>query len=75
MYQHLEVRMNDMNPITTELMLKEFENKIRSSPVVASDIGETIIIEGRYISVDRNNQEITPALDLSVPYWLVGQYA
>jgi hypothetical protein len=55
--------MNDMNPITTELMLKEFENKALPSPVVESDIGETIIVEGRYISVDRNNQEITPAAD------------
>ena len=67
--------MNDMNPITAELMLKGLENKALPSPVVASDNGETIIVEGRYISVDRYNQEITPAADLSVPYWLVGQYA
>ena len=69
------MRMNDMNPITTELMLNELENKAPPSPVVASDIGETIIVEGRYVSVDSNNQEITPAADLSLPYWLVGQYA
>ena len=67
--------MNDMNPITTELLLKELENETRPSPVAEADIGETIIIEGRYVSVDRNNQEIKPVPYLNVPNWLVGQYA
>jgi len=67
--------MNDMNPITTELMLKELENVARPSSVAERDIGETIIIEGRYVSVDENNQEIKPAPDFNVPNWLVGQYA
>ena len=67
--------MNDMNPITTELMLKELENVARPSSVAERDIGETIIIEGRYVSVDENNKQIKPALDFNVPNWLVGQYA
>ena len=67
--------MNDMNPITTELMLKELETVARPSSVGERDIGETIIIEGRYVSVDENNQEIKPAPDFNVPNWLVGQYA
>lgn len=67
--------MNDMNPIITEVMLKELDNKTRPSLIAAADIGETIIIEGRYVSLNRNNQEITPALDLNVPSWLVGHYA
>ena len=67
--------MNDMNPITTELMLKELEHQTCPSPCAEVDIGETIIIEGRYVSIDRNNQEIKPNFDLNVPNWLVGQYA
>ncbi|MDC1172578.1 hypothetical protein OAU04_06380 [Alphaproteobacteria bacterium] len=67
--------MNDMNPITTELILKELETETRLSPVAEADIGETIIIEGRYVSVDRNNREIKPVPDLNVPNRLVGQYA
>ncbi len=67
--------MNDMNPITTELMLKDLENVARPSSAAEADIGETIIIEGRYVSVGRDNQEIKPFPDLSVPNWLVGQYA
>ena len=67
--------MNDMNPSTTELLLKELENVARPSSVAGRDIGETIIIEGRYVSVDGNNQEIKPAPDFNVPNWLVGQYA
>jgi len=67
--------MNDMNPITTELMLKELDNVTRPSSAAKGDIGETIIIEGRYVSVDENNQEIKPAPDFNVPNWLVGQYA
>lgn len=56
-------------------MFKELENKTRPSPVAESDIGETIIIKGRCVSVNRNNQEIEPVPDLNVPDWLVGQYA
>jgi len=67
--------MNDMNPITTELMLKELENEARPSSATEGDYGETIIIEGRYVSVDKNNQEIKSAPDCNVPNWLVGQYA
>jgi len=67
--------VNDINPITTELMIKELENKTRPSPAAEADTGETIIIKGRYVSVNRNNQEIKLVPDLNVPNWLVGQYA
>ena len=67
--------MNDMNPITTELMLKELKNIVRPYSAAEGDNGETIIIEGRYVSVDGNNQEIKPAPAFNVPNWLVGQYA
>ena len=67
--------MNDMNPTTNKLMLDELNYRTSLSPVAEADIGETIIIEGRYVSVDRNNQEIKPVPELTVPNWLVGQYA
>jgi len=56
-------------------MIKELENKTRPSPAAEADTGETIIIKGRYVSVNRNNQEIKLVPDLNVPNWLVGQYA
>lgn len=67
--------MNDMTPITSKLMLKELNYQTGPSPIAEADIGETIIIEGRYFSVDRNNQEFKPVPELKVPNWLVGQYA
>ena len=71
----VKIKMNDMNPITTELFLKELETETLPSPVAEADIGEKIIIEGRYVSVDRNNQGIKPVPDFNVPNRLVGQYA
>ena len=67
--------MNVMNPEASELMLLSLkESEIQSRPVVA-DKGETLVIEGRYVSVDVNNQVFSPAAVLSVPSWLVSQYA
>ena len=67
--------MNVMNPEASELMLLSLkESEIQSRSVVA-DKGETLVIEGRYVSVDVNNQVVSPAPDLNVPGWLVGQYA
>ena len=67
--------MNDMNPTTTELFLKELENEARLSSATEGDHGQTVIVEGRYVSVDGNNQEIKPAPAFNVPNWLGGQYA
>ncbi len=67
--------MNIMNPEASELMLLSLkEGGGRSRPVVA-DKGETLVIEGRYVSVDADNQEYTPSPILNVPNWLVGHYA
>ena len=67
--------MNVMNPEASELMLSSLEdNDGRLRPVVA-DKGETLIIEGRYVSVDANNQEYTSEIISNVPNWLVGHYA
>ena len=67
--------MNVMNPEASELMMSSLEdNDGRLRPVVA-DKGETLIIEGRYVSVDANNQEYTSEIISNVPNWLVGHYA
>ena len=67
--------MNVMNPEASELMLSSLEdNDGRLRPVVA-DKGETLIIEGRYVSVDANNEEYTSETISNVPNWLVGHYA
>ena len=67
--------MNVMNPEMSESMLLSLKaGEIQSRSVVA-DKGETLVIEGRYVSVDVNNQVVSPAPVLNVPGWLVGQYA
>ena len=67
--------MNVMNPEASELMLLGLHaGGFQSRPVVA-DVGETLVIEGRYVAVDANNQVFSPAPVLSVPSWLVSQYA
>jgi hypothetical protein len=71
----MEIPMNVMNPEASELMLLSLkESEIQSRPVVA-DKGETLVIDGRYVSVDVNNQVVAPAPVPTVPGWLVGQYA
>ena len=67
--------MNVMNPEMSESMLLSLkEGEIQSRSIIA-DKGETLVIEGRYVSVDVNNQVVSPAPALTVPNWLVGQYA
>ena len=67
--------MNVINPEASELMLSSLKsNEVRSRPVVA-DKGETLVIEGRYVSVNANNQIDTNAPTAIVPNWLVSHYA
>ena len=67
--------MNVMNPEASDLMLLSLKEREIQSRSVAADKGETLVIEGRYVSVDVNNQIFSPAPLLTVPDWLVGQYA
>ena len=67
--------MNVMNPEASELMLSSLENGATQSRPVVTDYGEVLVIEGRYVTVDANNRECTPAPVAIVPSWLVGQYA
>ena len=67
--------MNVMNPEASELMLSSLKNFATQSRVVVTDNGEILVIDGRYVTVDANNRERTPAPVTSIPSWLVGQYA
>tara|TARA_S200000501_G_scaffold326156_1_gene324503 strand:+ start:141 stop:356 length:216 start_codon:yes stop_codon:yes gene_type:complete len=71
----MEVQMNVMNPEASELMLSSLENVAGQSRPVVTDKGEILVIDGRYVTVDANNRERTPAPVTSIPSWLVGQYA
>ena len=67
--------MNVMNPEMSESMLLSLIEGETQSRTVVADKGETLVIEGRYVSVDVNNQVVSTAPVLTVPSWLVGQYA
>ena len=67
--------MNVMNPEASESMLSSLKNFATQSRPVVIDSGEILVINGRYITVDANNQECAPAPISNVPSWLVGQYA
>ena len=67
--------MNVMNPDASELMLSSLKNVATQSRPIVPDNGEVLLIEGRYVTVDANNRDRTPAPVSIVPSWLVGQYA
>ena len=66
--------MNHMN--TMDL---EFREPLNDSAVVngilLQDEGEIIIIEGKHVAVDKNNNRINKSFDYNTPIWLVGEYA
>ena len=66
--------MNYMN--TTDLKAIEplNNNAVVSRPLL-KDEGEIIIIEGKHVAVDRNNNRINESFDYNTPIWLVGEYA
>ena len=67
--------MNVMNPEASESMLSSLKNFATQSRPVVTDKGEILVIEGRYVAVDANNRERTPAPVARIPSWLVGQCA
>ena len=71
----MEAHMNVMNPNASELMLSSLKTVATLPQPVVPDNGEVLVIEGRYVTVDANNRDQTPAPVVSVPSWLVGQYA
>lgn len=72
--RNLEMLMNYMN--TMDLEARELLN---DNPVVSrillQDEGEIIIIEGKHVAVDKNNNRVNRGFDYNTPIWLVGEYA
>ncbi len=66
--------MNYMN--TTDLKAIEplNNNAVVSRPLL-KDEGEIIIIEGKHVAVDKNNNRFNKCFDYNTPIWLVGEYA
>jgi len=66
--------MNYMN--TTELKAREpLNNNATVSRILLQDEGEIIIIEGKHVAVDKNNNRFNKSFDYNTPIWLVGEYA
>ena len=66
--------MNIMN--TVELRVREPLNGNSSVPGhLMKDEGETIIIEGKHVAVDKNNNRINKSVEYTTPTWLIGEYA
>ena len=66
--------MNYMN--TMDLEAREpLNNNAVGSKILSQDEGEIIIIEGRHVVVDKNNNRVNKSFGYSTPIWLVGEYA
>lgn len=66
--------MNYMN--TTDLKaIEPLNNNAVVSRPLSKDEGEIIIIEGKHVAVDKNNNRFNKSFDYNTPIWLVGEYA
>ncbi len=45
------------------------------SRILLQDEGEVIIIEGKHVAVDKNNNRIKESFAYNTPIWMVGEYA
>ena len=45
------------------------------SRILLQDEGEIIIIEGRHVAVDKNNNRVKKSFAYNTPLWMVGEYA
>ncbi|OUU17713.1 MAG: hypothetical protein CBB97_21930 [Candidatus Endolissoclinum sp. TMED37] len=66
--------MNYMNTTNLEAREPLNDNAVVSS-ILVKDEGEIIIIEGRHVTVDKNNNRVSRGCDYNTPLWLVGEYA
>ena len=66
--------MNFMNTIDLEFREPLNDNAVVKR-ILLQDEGETIIIEGKHVAVDKNNKRINKSFDYNTPVWLVGEYA
>ena len=70
----LEMLMNYMNRIDFEAREPLNDNAVVSRALL-QDVGEIIIIEGKHVAVDKNNNRFNKSFDYNTPIWLVGEYA
>ena len=66
--------MNYMNTMDLESREPLNDNAVVSR-ILLQDEGEIIIIEGKHVAVDKNNNRISKSFDYNTPIWLVGEYA
>ena len=66
--------MNYMNSMELEFREPLNDNAVVSR-IPLQDEGEIIIIKGKHVAVDKNNNRINKSFDYNTPIWLVGEYA
>ena len=66
--------MNYMNSMELESREPLNDNAVVSR-IPLQDEGEIIIIKGKHVAVDKNNNRINKSFDYNTPIWLVGEYA
>ena len=66
--------MNYMNTTDPKAIEPLNNNAVVSRPL-SKDEGEIIIIEGKHVAVDKNNNRFNKSFDYNTPIWLVGEYA
>ena len=63
----------------TSLMDLEAREPLNDNAVVTrsllQDEGEIIIIEGKHVAVDKNNNKVKKSFAYNTPIWMVGEYA
>ena len=72
--RNLEMLMNYMNTMDLEARELLKDNAVVSR-ILLQDEGEIIIIEGKHVAVDKNNNRVNRGFDYNTPIWLVGEYA
>ena len=66
--------MNHMSTMDLEFKEALNDNAVDNG-ILVRDEGEIIIIEGKHVAVDKNNNRINKGFDYNTPIWLVGEYA
>ena len=66
--------MNYMNAVDLEAREPLNGNSVVNRTLL-QDEGEIIIIEGKHVAVDKNNNRLNKSFDYNTPIWLVGEYA
>ena len=66
--------MNYLNTMDLETREPLNDNAVVSR-IPLQDEGEIIIIEGKHVAVDKNNNRFKKSFAYNTPIWMVGEYA